>query len=164
MSITYISGDATNPIGGGLKIIPHVCNDIGAWGRGFVLALSTKWRAPEQEYRMWHRSGHMVDMFNHNEPFMLSSVQFVDVGSGIIVANMIAQVGIYSNRGIPPIRYAELECCLNKVSAIAQNIGAGIHAPKFGAGLAGGNWNQIESIIDRTCRDLSVTVYEYDET
>ena len=164
MSITYISGDATNPIGDGLKIIPHVCNDIGAWGRGFVLALSAKWRAPEQEYRMWHRSGRMIDMFSHNEPFMLSSVQFVDVGSGIIVANMIAQVGIYSNRGIPPIRYAELGCCLTKVSAIAQNIGASIHAPKFGAGLAGGNWNQIESIIGRTCRDLSVTVYEYDET
>jgi hypothetical protein len=36
MSINFIVGDATTPIGDGLKIIVHVCNDIGGWGRGFV--------------------------------------------------------------------------------------------------------------------------------
>lgn len=163
MPLNYITGDATNPVGSGLKIIPHVCNDIGAWGRGFVLALSAKWKQPEQEYRIWHRTGYMIDMFGHNEPFMLGSVQFVDVGAGIIVANMIAQTGIYSRDSVPPIRYGELAQCMRKVAVIAGNIGATIHAPKFGAGLAGGDWSRIESIINNECPNLSVTVYEYDE-
>ena len=34
MSIIYTQGDATQPIGEGTKIIVHVCNDIGGWGRG----------------------------------------------------------------------------------------------------------------------------------
>lgn len=29
--IKYIVGDATSPIGEGLKIIPHVCNDQGGF-------------------------------------------------------------------------------------------------------------------------------------
>lgn len=42
MPIHYITGDATIPIGEGKKIIAHVCNDIGAWGKGFVLPLAKK--------------------------------------------------------------------------------------------------------------------------
>ncbi len=49
--IVYTTGDATAPKGDGPKIIPHVCNDIGGWGSGFVLALSARWAAPEAAYR-----------------------------------------------------------------------------------------------------------------
>ena len=42
MEILYIKGDATAPIGSGVKVITHICNDIGGWGKGFVLALSKK--------------------------------------------------------------------------------------------------------------------------
>ncbi len=49
MTIKYITGDATNPEADGLRIIVHVCNDIGGWGRGFVLALSNKWEVPEHD-------------------------------------------------------------------------------------------------------------------
>ena len=37
-SIQYLTGDATAPQSQGNKIICHVCNDIGGWGKGFVLA------------------------------------------------------------------------------------------------------------------------------
>lgn len=39
---TYLKGDATCPQAKGVKIICHVCNDIGGWGKGFVLALSKR--------------------------------------------------------------------------------------------------------------------------
>ena len=42
MPIQFITGDATAPIGKGNRIIAHVCNDIGAWGAGFVLAISKR--------------------------------------------------------------------------------------------------------------------------
>lgn len=37
--IQYRVGDATAPVADGNKIICHLCNDIGAWGKGFVMAL-----------------------------------------------------------------------------------------------------------------------------
>jgi len=44
--IAYVMGDATAPKADGPKIIVHVCNDVGAWGRGFVVALSRRWPEP----------------------------------------------------------------------------------------------------------------------
>jgi len=68
--IVYAVGDATKPEGTGRKIIAHVCNDIGAWGRGFVLALSKVSPAPERAFREWYRGRERND-------FALGAVQFV---------------------------------------------------------------------------------------
>lgn len=35
--VQYLKGDATYPQGDGPKIIAHICNDAGGWGKGFVL-------------------------------------------------------------------------------------------------------------------------------
>ena len=75
MSINYVIGDATQPVGDGPKIIVHVCNDIGGWGRGFVVALSKRWPEPEGRYRAWHRG-------EEKAPFALGEVQFVQVSEG----------------------------------------------------------------------------------
>ena len=48
MNIVYVTGDATRPVGTGNKVLVHVCNDVGGWGRGFVMALSARWSAPEE--------------------------------------------------------------------------------------------------------------------
>ncbi len=153
--ITYIKGDATSPKQDGNKIIIHVCNDIGGWGRGFVLALSKKWKEPELEYKNWYKS---------RIRFELGEVQFVQVESDLWVANMIGQRGIKrSKNGTPPIRYEAVETALNKVAAKAKELNASVHAPRFGAGLAGGDWNKIEPlIIDNLClENIEVTVYDF---
>jgi len=151
--IKYVKGDATEPQGDGKKIITHICNDIGAWGQGFVMALSRKWREPEAEYREWHRS---------RDGFELGKVQFVEVEPDIIVANIIGQHGIIAKDSIPPIRYKALEKGLKKVAKKAGSIDAEIHMPRIGSGLAGGKWKEIEKIIYRTLtkEDIPVTVYD----
>jgi O-acetyl-ADP-ribose deacetylase (regulator of RNase III) len=53
MDIAYHTGDATRPVGRGNKIIAHVCNDQGRWGKGFVMAISARWPLPEEAYRKW---------------------------------------------------------------------------------------------------------------
>jgi len=55
--IAYVVGDATRPEGQGPRVIVHVCNDIGGWGRGFVLALSRAYPEAERRYRAWHARG-----------------------------------------------------------------------------------------------------------
>ncbi|MDJ1473454.1 macro domain-containing protein [Cytophagaceae bacterium YF14B1] len=153
MNIQYVKGDATNPQGDGNKIIVHICNDIGGWGKGFVVALSKKWSKPEKHYRQWYKSG---------EKFLLGEVQFVPVESTITVANMIAQHDIQVLNGIPPIRYDAVREGLKKVVTFSQQNNASVHMPRIGAGLAGGKWEIIEDIIrdELTTRDIQVTVYD----
>lgn len=153
MNVQYQKGDATNPQGEGNKIIVHICNDIGGWDKGFVVALSKKWSKPEKQYRQWYKSG---------EIFLLGEVQFVPIESAITVANMIAQHDIQVLNGIPPIRYEAVRKGLKKVAAFAQQNNASVHMPRIGAGLAGGKWEIIEDIIrdELTTQNILVTVYD----
>ena len=152
--IKYIHGDATSPVGDGKKLLIHVCNDIGAWGAGFVLALSRRWKEPERMYHQWHR---------RNKGFKLGKEQYVKVEPDIVVVNMIGQKDIRTKGGVSPIRYGAISRCLDKVAEAASLNGASVHAPKFGAGLAGGSWPKIEAIIiDKLCsKDIDVTVYNF---
>lgn len=145
--INYLVGDATNPIGDGIKIIAHISNDSNKWGAGFVIALSKKWKQPEETYRK-------------SNVYNLGDVQFVKVENDIYVANMIAQHGVgLDNNKKSPIRYDALYDCLKEINDIARNLNASIHAPRFGSGLAGGNWNIIEQIILEV---IDVPIYIYD--
>ncbi len=154
-SINYIKGDATNPVGTGNKLIVHICNDIGVWGKGFVLAISKKWKEPEKQYREW---------FKTQENFELGNVQFVQAEPTIFIANMIGQHKIRRTNGNAPIRYDSVEQCLNKVADFAKKKQMSIHMPRIGCGLAGGKWEEIENIISRTLieKDISVTVYDFE--
>lgn len=141
MPIHYIEGNATKPIGLGNKIIAHVCNDVGGWGRGFVLAISRQWKTPEAEYRAWYRGQRPND-----GKFTLSNVQFVQVESDIWVANMIAQNGVGKSSS-PRIILNALASTLAKTSNKALGLDASIHMPRIGTGEAGGNWSKIEPVI-----------------
>lgn len=66
----------------------------------------------------------------------------------------------YSPDGQPPIRYNAIRTALTTVNKLAVEIGATIHAPKFGSDLAGGSWEEIEKIIKETMT-VDVTIYIY---
>lgn len=154
MSIQYVIGDATQPQGDGNKIICHVCNDIGAWGAGFVLAISKRWPLPEDAYRRWSK-----DSIEGFPPFELGQIQPIQVADDIWVCNMVAQDGIrYADE--PPIRYHALQDCLKRVATLAQNLNASIHMPRIGCGLAGGKWELVERIIGQELGEFPVTVYD----
>ena len=145
--INYIIGDATAPKGEGKKIICHICNDIGAWGAGFVLALSNKWRYPEDRYRAM-------------ASYELGTAMVLEVEEDIYVANMIAQhMTRPSADGTPPVRYLALTDALSKVNKIAENMGATLHMPRIGCGLAGGEWSAVEAILEEVVT-VDVTVYD----
>ncbi len=152
--IKYLKGDATLPvIESGLRILPHICNDLGGWGSGYVLALSRRWREPEARYRK------LVDR-------KLGDIQVVKLPSNnkseIVVVNMIAQHG-YKNKFNPvPLQYDILTSCLQKIdewiySSVTDEVS--IHMPYIGCGLAGGNWKDVEKIINETLNEYKVYVY-----
>lgn len=160
MTIHYLTGDATAPVKKP-ALIMHVCNDVGGWGRGFVLALSKKWEEPEARFRHMSRFGSDTDL--------LGQVQFVPVEDGISVVNMIAQHDIATVRGRPPIRYEALAECLGKIAshpALWWRDGQQeaerytIHAPRLGCGLAGGSWSVVEPLIEFYLKDREVYIYD----
>ncbi len=89
-------------------------------------------------------------------------MQFVKVDESLWVANMIAQQGIRRDGGLPPIRYDAVRKCLEQVAGFAREDSASVHMPRIGCGLAGGNWDLIESIILETLVSASIETTVYD--
>lgn len=153
MAITYLKGDATQPLGGGNRIIVHICNDIGGWGHGFVVAISKRWKEPEQMYRRWYAAQKGKDI-------PLGEIQLVQVEKDVWVCNMVAQHRIGPTDGIAPVRYEAIKDGLGQLARTAQHLGASIHMPRIGCGLGGGVWDCVEPIIEEQLSDLDVTVYD----
>jgi O-acetyl-ADP-ribose deacetylase (regulator of RNase III) len=155
MKITHAVGDATRPEVSGAKVIVHVCNDVGGWGRGFVVALSRRWPEPERLFRAWHRG-------ELDQPFALGEVQFVKVEPDITVANLIGQHGVAAHQRTPPVRYEAIRSGLRQVAVFARERSASVHMPRIGCGLAGGRWEDVEPIItdELSALEIAVTVYD----
>jgi O-acetyl-ADP-ribose deacetylase (regulator of RNase III) len=155
MTIKYVTGDTLEPQGDGNKIIAHICNNKGRWGRGFVVALSNKWELPEKSYRHWAKGAD--DM----PDFTLGMTQLVQVEDDTYVCNMIGQHDTKPYGNIPPIRYDRVRQCLNKLATHAKQQEASVHIPRIGCGLAGGTWQVIEGLIKETllAQDVEVVVY-----
>lgn len=154
-TIHYLKGDATSPQAKGNKIIAHICNDLGGWGKGFVLAVSKRWPEPEKAYRLWHRERSKND-------FALGALQVVQVQNDIWIANMIGQRGIKTGSQGVPVRYEAIEQGLAKLQVYAQELNASIHMPRIGCGLAGGKWEKVEPIIINQLVQQDIDVYVYD--
>lgn len=153
-AINYTSGDATSPEGRP-AIIVHVCNDVGAWGAGFVLAISRLWPEPEARFRNWARGREAT-------PFALGEVQFVSVEPGLVVANLIGQHGLRRRGAERPVRIDAIARGLRTVAREALDTGASVHMPRIGCGLAGGTWREIGPVVEReiASRAVDVTVYD----
>ena len=134
-------------------LIPHVCNNKGAWGAGFVVPLGRAYPKAQEEYLKWHRNPE-----EEGEPFALGHTQFVEAAQNVIVCNMVAQ----TLGGVRPLRYDALVYCMLKVAEYSSlNENPTIECPLFGAGLAGGAWPFIHKLIQDcwTSRSLDVRVH-----
>ncbi|MFB8778838.1 macro domain-containing protein [Streptomyces albogriseolus] len=155
--IRYVRGDVTAPAVKGVKVIAHVRNDIGGWGKGFVLALSRRWPEPEAAYRAWHRDRAAND-------FGLGAVRLVQVERYVWVANMIGQRGVRTGSKGVPVRYEAVDTALDRLAGHALELGASVHMPRIGCGLAGGTWSRVEPLVENRLvrRGIPVTVYDHD--
>lgn len=145
---------------GNSVIIPHVCNNINLFGAGFAAAVSKHYPIVKENF---HLLGNKA---------MLGQTQFISVykdkkfGHELIFANMIAQNGTVSSKNKRPLNYLALVKCMNTISTYVSKMDktesrVQIHAPKFGSGLAGGNWLFIQELITDIWRDCPVFVYTY---
>lgn len=137
-------------------IVPHVCNNVNAFGSGFAEMVSRVYPSVKANFHV-------------NGPQKLGHTQFItaDVkkNNKIIIANMIAQNGLLNPKNKRPLHYPSLVKCMYDVGSYAKKIATEtdlkvqIHAPKFGSGLAGGNWLFISDLIDDIWNNQEVFVY-----
>lgn len=163
--IHYIKGDATSPVVDyGVRVIVHIVNDEGKWGRGFVLAVSKRWKEPERFYKKQAKHA--------KSSFRLGEVQWVYPEEDLAVCSMIAQHGVRHFGNMKPLHYGALDVCLDKMAKGARKAKeisldrdgqnqVSIHMPRIGCGLGGGDWAHVEDLIQENCWDMDVYVYDH---
>lgn len=142
-------------------IIPHICNDIGAWGAGFVIAVTNQLEAkPEAVYRYFHKTNHELSKIGEVQIVQSDKVPY------ITVVNIIGQNDTICEDNPTPINYVAVRKGLRTVAThilgTKGNENISVHMPRIGCGLAGGKWNIVEQIIiEELCKkDIDVTVYD----
>ena len=165
--LTVVEGDATDPQRtkdqNEICIIPHVCNDLGGWGAGFVVALTKKFgEKPERTYLNY--------LLGQKGLPVMGKTCFAKMSDKLCVANMIAQHGyINADTNPVPLSYKALVNCMADVAEYISYIQSKtlcpvvIHCPKFGSELAGGKWEFILELIRELWleKGIDVVVYEW---
>lgn len=155
---------------GSSVIVPHVCNNIDVFNGGFAAAVASHYPVVKENYHLLGKT------FLKNN---LGHTQFIEIpsknkyGHKIVFANMIAQNGLPDRNKKRCLNYAALVRCMVSVSSFIRQhqdqnkniepVTFEIHAPKFGSGIAGGNWNFISDLIEDLWSSYSVFVYNYNK-
>jgi O-acetyl-ADP-ribose deacetylase (regulator of RNase III) len=156
-ALAFVTGDATRPVGDGPKVLAHVCNDAGRWGKGFVVPVGRRWPHVRQAFLAWHHGA-----AEGAPPFELGQVQFVEAEPQLWLANMLGQHGVLPRGGVPPIRYDALRRALGRVAIVARERAPSVHMPRIGCGLAGGSWDVVGPMVEQTLCEAGVDVTVYD--
>lgn len=143
MNIIYKKGsvlDATEPF------ILHGCNAQGRMGSGVALAIREKWPEAYEAYRNTYLSVGL----------RMGTISSAKSKDGKYILNAITQ----DTYGHDKKQYV----CYDAIRTIMRNInfccaGGFVAMPKIGAGLGGGDWNVIASIIEEESTRIHPVVY-----
>lgn len=139
-----------------LNFIAHGVNCQNKMGSGVAKALFTKYpQVKEMYHKYYEESIHLA--INGQEDF-LGTVQPVDVDDGKIVFNLFTQEN-YGYDGSLYVDYNSIKETFDILTKKCNYVNA-IAIPKIGCGLAGGDWDIVKTIINKsTGEDLDVYVY-----
>src|SRR5262245_13808666 len=141
--LNYVTGDATRPQTDGPAIIVHVCNDIGGWAR------ASSWRSPGDGPNPSCTTGTGTPIVRTTtSPLALSRSSRSRSNSGSPTSS--GSEGYAVPKRVPPVRYDAIEAGLAIVTDHAAVLDASVHMPRIGCGLAGGQWERIEPLLQRT--------------
>jgi O-acetyl-ADP-ribose deacetylase (regulator of RNase III) len=143
--INYVKGDLFKS---GADIIAHGCNCRGGYGSGVAFTMAKKFPKAKRYYLDKHES----------EGWELGDVQFVKVFGDRYIANCATQDAYYPRDKVHA-DYDAIRLCMMKVKDFAKAENKKIAIPKIGAGLAGGDWTVIETILQEVFSDYDIAVY-----
>lgn len=142
-------------------IVPHVCNNVNAFGAGFAQAVAVRYSIVKDNFHL---------LGNQSK---LGQVQYVETitnsinKTGLYFANMIAQNGLVNPKNIRPLNYEALVRSMIDVRNFVTKLSeqtlskTEVHCPKFGSALAGGNWDFISDLIEDIWISHKMIVHVY---
>lgn len=130
-------------------IIVHGCNSLGIFGAGIAAQIKSRFPEVFNVYAKHHRT--------------MGSITFLEVSDGKFIVNGITQKSTGKGK---QISYDAIEEVFIRAVTLQRTIfndtgeSLPICFPMIGAGLGGGNWAVIQTIIDQTIpRDIDSYLY-----
>lgn len=157
MSIIYRKGNLLNAFDEGeIDIIAHGVNCSGGFGSGIAGQIAKRFPEVKRQY-----------LFKYNtKGWYLGQIQLVYLNNKIIV-NCATQkyYGKYPESQLNGMycSYEAIRECMHQLKTIIKDSDLRIGIPKIGAGLAGGDWNEIEKVINEEFNDIPIYVYVLEE-
>lgn len=152
MALEYVDG---NLISSNEGVMVHGCNSKGKFGKGFALAVKEASPVAHKVYDDAHKAGILI----------LGSVVWAADG-GRVFGHAITQP-TYGKTGVH-LSMPALEAALREVDVAAVMGIPGtrfkdgfdrVAMPMIGSGLGGGNWDEIEALIEKTIVNARPVVY-----
>jgi len=142
MHIIYKTGDLLQC---DENIIAHGCNAQGVMGAGVAKAIKEKYPGSYEYYRyMWHHG--ML------RPGSILTYQESDK----MIVHMITQPTFGRGPEVY-VKYEAVKSCIEELNRTFT--GHSVAMPKIGAGLGGGDWDEIARIIERESTHFQPVVY-----
>lgn len=156
--IEYVKGDL---FAEHHPIIAHGCNAQGVMGSGVAKIIKEKWPGCYEKYKESLTLACKESNLGKVIPY---------ISTNVVILNCITQLD-YGKDGERYVSYDAIDNCMFYINHQMQfnNIlgeylkpdnSVYIAMPKIGAGLGGGNWNVIKSIINHRLQNIKVKVYE----
>lgn len=127
-------------------IIMHGCNAQGVMGSGVAKAIKEKYQEAYSVYRRREEVGGLY----------LGDYSSVVTKDNKIIINAITQE-YYGRDGKKYVSYDAISDVAKILNEVYKN--SSIAIPKIGAGLGGGNWKVIESILTNEAPNIQWVVY-----
>lgn len=136
------------------NIIGHQVNCQGVMGAGLAKQIRKKY--PE----VFHNYSELVSN-SKNKSDLLGKMQLVTCGENKWVANIFGQYS-YGRENINYTSYIALEDAMIYLRDFAIKHDLTVALPYgIGCGLAGGNWEVVEGMIETAFNDYEVTLYNF---
>ena len=154
---------------GTFDVITHGCNCLSNMGAGIAPQMAKAFGADEFEMEKWGPSIEKLGcidwqtlFLDRNVKGLLKDNKETEDDIKLTVVNSYTQF-LYGSRhtdGVSnPLDCEALTLCLRKINTLFR--GKHIGLPKIGAGLAGGDWNRIQKIIQTELKDMKISVVIY---
>jgi O-acetyl-ADP-ribose deacetylase (regulator of RNase III) len=159
MNYKEINGDLIQLANKGMfDVIAHGCNCMSNMGAGIAVQMN---RAFDCSAFLLERSGpsiHKLGCIDYRT-ILLTKNEPWDTGIDMELVVVNAYTQYYPSVRTKPLDYEALTLCMRKMNHVFK--GKHIGLPQIGAGLAGGSWERIRTIIIKELKDCEVTVVIY---
>lgn len=146
-SLEYVEGDLVKTAPN-YDLIVHGCNCQCVMGGG--IAKQIKKAYPE---------AYLVDtMTKKGDKSKLGTISVYD-GEDVKIINAYTQFDYKWDEDNPPVDYDAIRSCMKLIKE--RYSGKKIGLPKIGCGLAGGDWDKVEAIIEEELEGENVIIVEY---